>query len=443
MSGRCPSREPMVPSVGAVAPRRTVPALRCLAGAGLLAALLVVTPGAAGAAVLAGTRSCEVAPADSVWRTPIASLPVASDSAAMIAAIGASAPLHPDFGSGLWDGGPIGIPYNVVPHTQRQGPRLVPLRLAVRPRRLPDPARTRRSRAGRARRATATSCSSTRPRASTTSSTTRGPSPHSVNWTAGSGAVFNLRLRRAASRRLDLRGRRGARDPAGARAPRGGRERGHRPRDPRDGARDRRALHLARAPRGRRRRRLAAADGAAAAPQGVRRHRGVPEGRPDHPPGAQDLRDDRGGQRLALVPLRACRRPGGTTTSCTSSTGSSARTSRSSTSRASRSRRTRRARTRLGATAAAARATPPQGPAEPRALRPACGGATPREQPAAVQELDLVGAVDARDERRRAEPDRPGDEDAGGDDARSRRRPGRGGTTRRRATRRGPPRRTG
>lgn len=32
----------------------------------------------------------------------------------MIDAIGRDAPLHPDFGSGTWDGGPIGIPFDVV-----------------------------------------------------------------------------------------------------------------------------------------------------------------------------------------------------------------------------------------------------------------------------------------------------------------------------------------
>ena len=32
----------------------------------------------------------------------------------MIKAIGRDAPLHPDFGSGTWDGGPIGIPFDVV-----------------------------------------------------------------------------------------------------------------------------------------------------------------------------------------------------------------------------------------------------------------------------------------------------------------------------------------
>jgi len=36
--------------------------------------------------------------------------------------IGASAPLHPDFGAGIWDGGPIGIPYVTVPGTQTKYP---------------------------------------------------------------------------------------------------------------------------------------------------------------------------------------------------------------------------------------------------------------------------------------------------------------------------------
>src|SRR5690606_12839932 len=31
-----------------------------------------------------------------------------------VAAIGESAPLHPDFGAGLWEGAPIGIPYATV-----------------------------------------------------------------------------------------------------------------------------------------------------------------------------------------------------------------------------------------------------------------------------------------------------------------------------------------
>jgi len=41
-------------------------------------------------------------------------LPVASNSDAIIATIGAGTGLHPDFGSGKYGGGPIGIPFNVV-----------------------------------------------------------------------------------------------------------------------------------------------------------------------------------------------------------------------------------------------------------------------------------------------------------------------------------------
>jgi hypothetical protein len=53
-------------------------------------------------------------PADNYWNTPINTLPVDSHSAAYINSIGGTTNLHPDFGSGLWDGGKIGIPYNVV-----------------------------------------------------------------------------------------------------------------------------------------------------------------------------------------------------------------------------------------------------------------------------------------------------------------------------------------
>jgi hypothetical protein len=39
---------------------------------------------------------------------------VVSDSARLITSIGLDAPVHADFGSGKWDGGPIGIPFDVV-----------------------------------------------------------------------------------------------------------------------------------------------------------------------------------------------------------------------------------------------------------------------------------------------------------------------------------------
>jgi hypothetical protein len=85
-----------------------------VAAAGLVAALLL--GGAAHRPRLAG---CALFPADNAWNLRVDSLPVASNSDAIIGSIGAGTGLHPDFGSGKWAGGPIGIPFNVVPATQK------------------------------------------------------------------------------------------------------------------------------------------------------------------------------------------------------------------------------------------------------------------------------------------------------------------------------------
>jgi len=61
---------------------------------------------------------CAVFPSDNVWNTPVDTLPVDANSAAYVATIGADAYVHADFGSGTWEGGPIGIPYVDVPGSQ-------------------------------------------------------------------------------------------------------------------------------------------------------------------------------------------------------------------------------------------------------------------------------------------------------------------------------------
>jgi hypothetical protein len=61
---------------------------------------------------------CNLFPCDSIWNTPVDELPVHPSSDAFIQSIGASDNIHPDFGSGLWAGGPIGIPFVDVPGTQ-------------------------------------------------------------------------------------------------------------------------------------------------------------------------------------------------------------------------------------------------------------------------------------------------------------------------------------
>jgi hypothetical protein len=60
---------------------------------------------------------CPIFPANNAWNQRADTMPVASNSAQIIASIGLTAGLHPDFGSGLYNGEPIGIPFDVVTHT--------------------------------------------------------------------------------------------------------------------------------------------------------------------------------------------------------------------------------------------------------------------------------------------------------------------------------------
>jgi hypothetical protein len=55
-----------------------------------------------------------VYPDDHIWNVPVDTLPVHTRSVDYIQKIGNSTYLHADFGSGMWEGYPIGIPYNVV-----------------------------------------------------------------------------------------------------------------------------------------------------------------------------------------------------------------------------------------------------------------------------------------------------------------------------------------
>jgi hypothetical protein len=57
---------------------------------------------------------CPLFPADNIWNARVDNLPVALQSDAWINSIGRSTGFHMDFGSGTWDGGPIGIPFNLA-----------------------------------------------------------------------------------------------------------------------------------------------------------------------------------------------------------------------------------------------------------------------------------------------------------------------------------------
>jgi hypothetical protein len=81
---------------------------------------LVLVPSLGTAHPLPGAPQCPIFPSDNPWNQRVAGLPAASDSAKLIATIGLNGPVHPDFGSGLYNGEPIGIPITVVSNRTRR-----------------------------------------------------------------------------------------------------------------------------------------------------------------------------------------------------------------------------------------------------------------------------------------------------------------------------------
>ncbi|MEA2497956.1 MAG: hypothetical protein QOH26_361 [Actinomycetota bacterium] len=89
----------------------------------IAAGVAVVCLGAVGpssALRLPAARNCPVFPDNNVWNKRVDRLPVARNSDRIIRSIGLSTGLHPDFGSGLYEGRPIGIPYTIVDGGQRK-----------------------------------------------------------------------------------------------------------------------------------------------------------------------------------------------------------------------------------------------------------------------------------------------------------------------------------
>jgi hypothetical protein len=94
---------------------KSVSRLTVAFGMALAMALATQAPIAAAASTkvtIPGAPNCYLFPADNVWNERVDSLPVASNSATMVASIGSGSYLHPDFSS--ISGGNYGIPYNVV-----------------------------------------------------------------------------------------------------------------------------------------------------------------------------------------------------------------------------------------------------------------------------------------------------------------------------------------
>ena len=59
-------------------------------------------------------QGCTIFPTDNIWNVRVDSLPIHARSSQWIDSIGRNTGFHMDFGSGTWEGGPIGIPYNLV-----------------------------------------------------------------------------------------------------------------------------------------------------------------------------------------------------------------------------------------------------------------------------------------------------------------------------------------
>jgi hypothetical protein len=145
--------------------------------------------GARGAAgrppTLAG---CQVFPANNPWNQRVDRLPVASDSAQIIARIGLGSPVHPDFGT-VYNGAPNGIPFNIVSgHVRR--PRVHFLYASESDgHRYPLP---RGVRIEGGPHATGDRHVIVLDRSTCTDYELYDAVPHHGYWTAGSGAIFSL-----------------------------------------------------------------------------------------------------------------------------------------------------------------------------------------------------------------------------------------------------------
>jgi hypothetical protein len=82
------------------------------------AAIAVIAASSAPGRPVTGAPHCPIFPASNQWNLRVDKLPVANRSDAIVRSIGPGTGLHPDFGSGRYQGAPIGIPYTTVPGDQ-------------------------------------------------------------------------------------------------------------------------------------------------------------------------------------------------------------------------------------------------------------------------------------------------------------------------------------
>ena len=102
-----------------MAPHRATKGMALVLGLGLAMVAAPAGPVQAAGPTVAG---CPLLPADNIWNVRVDGLPVAANSASYVSAIGTTRTMHPDFGAGMWDGGPIGMPFVTVPGSQPRVP---------------------------------------------------------------------------------------------------------------------------------------------------------------------------------------------------------------------------------------------------------------------------------------------------------------------------------
>ncbi len=160
----------------------------------LLTAAVFALPALVSARSLPSAPACPIFPADNPWNQRVDGLPVAADSARLIASIGLGRPVHPDFGT-VWDGAPNGIPFVVVSNRTRRVP--VRFQYAGESDRGPYPI-PRNAPIEGGRGSTGDRHVIVVDRGTCLDYELFAAYPHrgGAYWTAGSGAIFNLRSNR-------------------------------------------------------------------------------------------------------------------------------------------------------------------------------------------------------------------------------------------------------
>jgi len=154
------------------------------------AGLLLLGGSTASALKMPSAPRCPVFPKSNPWNHRVDSLPVAANSDEIISSIGANGSVHADFGSGLWEGAPIGIPITVV--GKRQAKKRVSFEYADESDRGPYPI-PRNVKIEGGRSSTGDRHAIIVDRDSCRLYELFSLYPRGNGWRAGSGAIWNLR----------------------------------------------------------------------------------------------------------------------------------------------------------------------------------------------------------------------------------------------------------